>query len=71
MDSWLKFRPRRFSVEPLRDTGTKGERLCGWPSNRVGASPRRECEGAGQPKPESSGVDRQEKLAGELTTSVP
>src|SRR5688500_6192477 len=22
-----------------RDTGTKGERLCGWPSNRVGLRP--------------------------------
>ena len=27
-----------LSVEPERDTGTKFERSCGWPYNRVGAS---------------------------------
>ena len=26
------------SVEPMRDTGTKSGRSCGWPFNRVGAS---------------------------------
>jgi hypothetical protein len=38
MDSRRRFRPRSLvRYDPLRDTGTKEERLCGWPSNRVDA----------------------------------
>ena len=67
MDSRLKFRPRLAVVEPRRDTGTKRERLCGWPSNARRAQARDLMrEGAGQPKPSRRGVDRQEKLCGEL-----
>ena len=40
--------------------------------SRVGASRDGECESAGQPDPSSAGVDRQEKLDGELQQmSVP
>ena len=63
MGSRRRFRPRRRDNERSRDTGTKGERPGGWPSNRVGGQPpRRECEGRGQLRSESSGVDRREKL---------
>ena len=56
-----------LSVEPKRDTGTKSERLCGWPFNRVGSQgPRREYEDPGQPRSKSGGVDGQEKLLGKL-----
>ena len=54
-----------LSVEPERDTGTKFERSCGWPFNRVG-QPRREYEFVPSGTGKSSGVDGQEKLSGKL-----
>jgi hypothetical protein len=36
MGSRRRFRPRHRDSERSRDTGTKGERPGGWPSNRVG-----------------------------------
>ena len=35
MVNGLKFPSRLHDVEPQRDTGTKEERLCGWPLKRV------------------------------------
>ena len=66
MASWRTFQPRPTSDEPPRDTGTKHERSGGWPFNPVGHKPRGEYEGAPAGKPESCGVDRREKLGGEL-----
>ena len=55
------------SVEPKRDTGTKSERLCGWPFNRVDTQvSRREYEEKGQLSSKSGGVDGQEKLLAKL-----
>ena len=55
------------SVEPVRDTGTKSGRLCGWPFNRVDAqASRREYEGKPSGLPKSGGVDGQEKLLAKL-----
>ena len=55
------------SVEPMRDTGTKSGRSCGWPFNRVDTQvSRREYEVPGQPSAKSGGVDGQEKLLGKL-----
>lgn len=38
MVNGLKFPSRLVVVEPQRDTGTKEERLCGWPCKGVGAT---------------------------------
>ena len=38
MDSPVETLAPPCSVEPMRDTGTKSGRSCGWPFNRVGAS---------------------------------
>ena len=65
MDSPVETLAPPCSVEPKRDTGTKSERLCGWPFNRVG-KPRREYEEKGQLSSKSGGVDGQEKLVGKL-----
>ena len=66
MASWRTFQPRPTNDEPSRDTGTKQERPCGRPFNGVGHKPRPEYEGAPSGNPESCGVDRREKLDGEL-----
>ena|SRR5438132_862676 len=70
MVNGLKFPSRFVHVEPIRDTGTKSERLCGLAvqaCRRPEKSPRREYEAAGQPKAKSLRVDRQEKLMAECT----
>ena len=60
-----------LSVEPERDTGTKGERLCGWPSNRVGLRPETGMRvGSSDPasRLESTG---KKSFQGSLTVTVP
>ena len=42
MDSRRRFLPRPPTVELTRDRGTKGRRLCGWPSNGVGVATLRD-----------------------------
>jgi hypothetical protein len=38
MASWRRFQPRPCFDESVGDRGTKGRRLCGWPSKTVGAT---------------------------------
>ena len=69
MVNGLKFPSRLATLNHQRDTGTKDERLCGWPSKGVDDLKNRrdrDRKRAGQPKRKSSGVDRREKLCGEL-----
>ena len=66
MDSRSRFRPRHMIVEARGDRGTKGERLCGWPSKGVGGNPETRVRGSSFGEPESSGVDTREKPRGEV-----
>jgi hypothetical protein len=49
MASRRRFRPRHAFVEPAGDRGTKGRRLCGWPSKAVGASREPSARAGGDP----------------------
>ena len=66
MDRGRTFPPRRMSViTQSGDTGTKWERLCGWPSNPVGVSREGNARG-GFGRTESCRVDWLEKPEGEF-----
>jgi hypothetical protein len=58
MASWRRFQPRPMGVTTsLRDAGTKHERLCGWPSNRVGGVTRRDGNARGSLRANPSRVE--------------
>ena len=67
MDSRSRFRPRPEIVEPRGDRGTKGQRPCGRPSNRVGACSETGMRGSSFGEPEWSGVDTREKPRAEVS----
>ena len=70
MDSWRTFRPRRVSVIPQKGPWNEGGAALWMAVQPRRRKPRRECEGAGQPKSKSSGVDTQEKLRWGVCTCV-
>ena len=60
-----------LSVEPERDTGTKSERSCGWPFNRVGASRDGNTRRRGNPNPSRVESTGKKSSQGSLTVTVP
>ncbi len=62
MGSRRRFRPRPYVVEPAGDRGTKGRRLCGWPSKMVGATRESSASAEGNLQPSGLESTREKSL---------
>ena len=62
MASWRRFQPRPCFVEPAGDRGTKGRRLCGWPSKMVGATRESSASAEGNLQPSGLESTREKSL---------